>query len=202
MGLVEKKFKEVSYFIIIAHDIYAILVSTIPSESAFDIGVRVLSPQRSCLKLEMLEALICTQNELYVDSANDNDDNDALRDLYSFRHIKRRINIKYRKSKLIAFVLLIYIIYKKLFSTTHAIDPKKKTNSAISYCIAISIVSPEKKEGFNTEFTIGARWQRGQFFFLSLQALGPALAHKGPSSDIGSVRSGGLWLTQDRPCIY
>ncbi|KAK2638251.1 hypothetical protein Ddye_026046 [Dipteronia dyeriana] len=46
----------------IAKDIFAILVSTVASESAFLIGGRVLDPFRSSLSPKMVEILICLQN--------------------------------------------------------------------------------------------------------------------------------------------
>ena len=48
----------------VAHDVLAILVSTIASEFAFSIGGRVLDPFRSSLCLNIVEVLICTQNWL------------------------------------------------------------------------------------------------------------------------------------------
>ena len=48
----------------IAHDVLAILVSTIASKSAFSIGGRVLDSFHSSLSPNTVEALICTQNWL------------------------------------------------------------------------------------------------------------------------------------------
>ena len=48
----------------VAHDVLAILVSTIASEFAFSIGGRVLDPFRSSLCPNIVEVLICTQNWL------------------------------------------------------------------------------------------------------------------------------------------
>jgi hypothetical protein len=46
----------------IVRNIFAILVTTIASESAFSTSGRVLSEHRSRLTSHMLEALICSQN--------------------------------------------------------------------------------------------------------------------------------------------
>ncbi|KAF7822111.1 putative AC transposase [Senna tora] len=48
----------------IARDILAIPISTVASESAFSTGGRLVSPHRSRLKENTLEALMCTQNWL------------------------------------------------------------------------------------------------------------------------------------------
>ncbi|KAI9912316.1 hypothetical protein PsorP6_005926 [Peronosclerospora sorghi] len=44
-----------------ARDILTIPVSSVASESAFSIGRRKLRPWRSCLKPEMVRALVCSQ---------------------------------------------------------------------------------------------------------------------------------------------
>lgn len=48
----------------IAHDILAILASTVPSESAFSSGGRIVSEYRSSLSSSTVEALICLQDWL------------------------------------------------------------------------------------------------------------------------------------------
>ena len=48
----------------VAHDVLAILVSTIASKFAFSIGGCVLDPFRSSLSPNTVEVLICTQNWL------------------------------------------------------------------------------------------------------------------------------------------
>ena len=48
----------------IAHDVLAILVSTVASESAFSMGGRVLDSFCSSLSPNIVEALICTKNWL------------------------------------------------------------------------------------------------------------------------------------------
>ena len=49
----------------IVHDIYAILVSTVASKSAFSTGGRVVSKHRSRLHSNTLEALMCAQSWLW-----------------------------------------------------------------------------------------------------------------------------------------
>ena len=49
----------------IAKDFLAIPISTVASESAFSTGGRILSPHRSRLHPDTLEALMCTQNWLW-----------------------------------------------------------------------------------------------------------------------------------------
>ncbi|KAE8669896.1 hypothetical protein F3Y22_tig00112215pilonHSYRG00241 [Hibiscus syriacus] len=51
----------------IAKDILSIPVSTVPSESAFSTGGRVIGPYRSRLLPETIEALMCAQNWLWAD---------------------------------------------------------------------------------------------------------------------------------------
>ena len=46
----------------IAHDLLAVQVSTVASESAFSAGGRVVDPFRSRLDPEMVEALICMKD--------------------------------------------------------------------------------------------------------------------------------------------
>ncbi|CAL5414902.1 unnamed protein product [Camellia sinensis] len=48
----------------VAHDVLAIPVSTIASDSAFSVGGRILDPFRSSLSPMMVEVLICAQNWL------------------------------------------------------------------------------------------------------------------------------------------
>ena len=49
----------------IVHDIYAIPVSTVASDSAFSMGGRVVSKHRSKLHPDSLEALMCAQSWLW-----------------------------------------------------------------------------------------------------------------------------------------
>ena len=46
----------------IAQDVFAILLPTVTSESAFSTGEQVLDPYRRSLTPKMVEALICSQN--------------------------------------------------------------------------------------------------------------------------------------------
>ena len=46
----------------LARDILAIPISTVGSESAFNTGGRLVSPHRSRLHADTLEALMCAQN--------------------------------------------------------------------------------------------------------------------------------------------
>ena len=45
-------------------DLLAVLVSTIASESAFNIGWHILDPFQSSLSPNMVQALVCTRNWL------------------------------------------------------------------------------------------------------------------------------------------
>ncbi|KAL4272047.1 hypothetical protein GQ457_13G019740 [Hibiscus cannabinus] len=51
----------------VARDILSISVSTVPSESAFSAGGRVIGPYRIPLCSDMIEALMCAQNWLWAD---------------------------------------------------------------------------------------------------------------------------------------
>ncbi|KAL5546104.1 hypothetical protein UlMin_005791 [Ulmus minor] len=66
----------------IARDILAILMSSVASESAFSTSGRILSPYRSRLHPNTLEALICTQNwikpKMQVYERISNDDNNII----------------------------------------------------------------------------------------------------------------------------
>ena len=46
----------------IARDILAIPISTVASESAFSMSGKMLTPHRSCLQPNIIEALLCTQS--------------------------------------------------------------------------------------------------------------------------------------------
>ena len=48
-----------------ARDFLAIPLSTVPSESAFSLGGRILGKSRSSLTPEMLEALVCGKDWLF-----------------------------------------------------------------------------------------------------------------------------------------
>jgi len=48
----------------VAKDIFAVPVSSVPSESAFTAGKKVVDPFRACLTPKTVEALICTNDWL------------------------------------------------------------------------------------------------------------------------------------------
>ena len=51
-----------------ANDLLAIPVTTVASESAFNIGGRTLSPHQSRLHLNTLEAIMCSQHWIWATS--------------------------------------------------------------------------------------------------------------------------------------
>ncbi|TYK24201.1 zinc finger BED domain-containing protein RICESLEEPER 2-like isoform X3 [Cucumis melo var. makuwa] len=55
----------------VVRDIYSIPISTVPSESAFSTGGRVLDSFRSSLTPQTVEALICAQNWIQSKSLDD-----------------------------------------------------------------------------------------------------------------------------------
>ena len=63
------KLNERSYPVLskMARDLLTVLVSTVASESAFSAGNRVLDEQRSRLKEDILEALICVKDWIFAD---------------------------------------------------------------------------------------------------------------------------------------
>ncbi|CAN1290708.1 Putative AC9 transposase, partial [Linum perenne] len=71
---------------LIARDILAVPVSTVVSEAAFSTCGRLLSPCRSRLEEETIEALMCSQNWLrnqmntIMDEENDGDFEDEVED--------------------------------------------------------------------------------------------------------------------------
>jgi len=54
-----------------ARDFLAIPLSTVPSESAFSLGGRILGESRSSLTPEMLEALVCGKDWLFKEKEDD-----------------------------------------------------------------------------------------------------------------------------------
>ncbi|RVW78888.1 hypothetical protein CK203_043182 [Vitis vinifera] len=61
----------------IVHDIYAIPVSTVASDSAFSMGGRVVSKHRSKLHPDSLEALMCAQSWLWKEKGGDSSIHDS-----------------------------------------------------------------------------------------------------------------------------
>jgi hypothetical protein len=51
---------------LLAKDVLAVPASTVPSESAFSIGGRIIDPLRCSLSTSTVEALICTQSWLHT----------------------------------------------------------------------------------------------------------------------------------------
>jgi hypothetical protein len=58
----KKNAKKFPVLAIMARDFLAIPLSTVPSESAFSSGGRILGNTRSSLTPEMLEALVCAKD--------------------------------------------------------------------------------------------------------------------------------------------
>ena len=54
----------------LAKDIFAIPCSTVASENAFSLGSRVVDPFRASLTPKMVEALVCTSDQLKCDQPN------------------------------------------------------------------------------------------------------------------------------------
>ncbi|KAK2393240.1 zinc finger BED domain-containing protein RICESLEEPER [Trifolium repens] len=74
-----------------ARDVFATPVSTVASESAFSTGGRVLDTFRSCLNLEMAEALICTQNWLRAPSFSQPEGQNTQEELETSERIVREL---------------------------------------------------------------------------------------------------------------
>jgi hypothetical protein len=53
-----------------ARDILSILISTVASESTFSTHGHVINQYRNLLKLNIVEALVCTKDWLYRDQGN------------------------------------------------------------------------------------------------------------------------------------
>lgn len=51
---------------LLARDVLAIHASTVPSESAFSTGERIIDPLRCSMSTSTVEALICTQSWLHT----------------------------------------------------------------------------------------------------------------------------------------
>jgi len=66
------KVNEFRYPIVVAmaRDILSIPISTIASESTFNVGGRVTNQYKSLLKPDIVEALICTRDWLYEEKGN------------------------------------------------------------------------------------------------------------------------------------
>jgi hypothetical protein len=58
---------------VVARDFLAIPLSTVPSESAFSLGGRILGESRSSLTGEMLEALVCAKDWLFKEKGVSNE---------------------------------------------------------------------------------------------------------------------------------
>ncbi|CAB4314378.1 unnamed protein product [Prunus armeniaca] len=56
----------------VAKDIFVVHVSSVPSESAFSAGKRVMDNFRACMTLKTIEALICTNDWLRSESCDFN----------------------------------------------------------------------------------------------------------------------------------
>jgi hypothetical protein len=79
-----------------ARDVFATPVSTVASESAFSTGGRVLDTFRSCLNLEMAEALICTQNWLRAPSFSQPEGQNTQEELETSERIVRGIELYFK----------------------------------------------------------------------------------------------------------
>jgi hypothetical protein len=58
---------------VMARDFLAIPLNTVPSESTFNLGGRILGESRSSLTGEMLEALVCAKDWLFKEKCVSNE---------------------------------------------------------------------------------------------------------------------------------
>jgi hypothetical protein len=73
-----------------AKDVLAMPASTVPSESAFSTGGRIIDPLRCSLSTDTVEALICAQSWLHTTHTKVNA-REAAEELQSYEEIKEGI---------------------------------------------------------------------------------------------------------------
>jgi len=74
----------------LAKDVLAVPASTVPSESAFSTGGRIIDPLRCSLSTSTVEALICTQSWLQT-SQNKVSAREAAEDIQTYEEIREGI---------------------------------------------------------------------------------------------------------------
>ncbi|XP_073526241.1 uncharacterized protein, partial [Phyllobates terribilis] len=133
-----------------AHDVFAIPISTVPSESAFSAGGRTVDKFRSKLDPTMVQALLCTQDWILADIRSLDKDDDAWEEVQYYRETEKISEDWFKKYSLYSsfirygevifedFMIYVLVFWVKTESEPIKTEPNPNRTEHIRYSYLVN----------------------------------------------------------------